>query len=184
MLIGLCMLFATAWKLVSPTYVSGAFFEYALLTDSRFEHLAEWLGDIPLSTAKRNHLAEKVLTTGHLDGLDVREATLKMTSRVKVLAQVLTWWTVIIEGILAAVFLIPGGHRWRVLRNLLLLIFAATTYLVATVKGFGWLLVIMGIAQCEEDDDLFVPAYLLVFFAIQIYTMPYAEVGAALISNT
>ena len=59
-------------------------------------------------------------------------------------------------------------------RDVLLIVFAVTTYLVATVKGFGWLLMIMGIAQTER---IWVRVgYFATFLLIQAYTMPYEQV--------
>lgn len=180
LLIALCMLFATGWKLASPSYRSGDFFEFILLTDDRFEDLAAWVGDVPIAVAQQNHIAEKVLTTGYLRGIDVDQVQLHSSEALRRLAQIMTWWTVLIEGALAVLFLPVGSRRWKITRDIVLILFAATTYLVATVKGFGWLLVIMGLAQCEEKEAVLVPLYLITFFAIQLYTMPYAEAAPAL----
>ena len=62
----------------------------------------------------------------------------------------------------------PGGRlaRWR---DALLLAFAATTFSFATVRGFGWLLMCLGIAQCEPERRTTRAAYLAVFALIALY---------------
>ena len=56
-----------------------------------------------------------------------------------------------------------------------LLIFAVTTYSIATVIGFGWLLMIMGVAQCRPQDHVTRFLYVATFLLILIYTAPWAE---------
>jgi hypothetical protein len=65
------------------------------------------------------------------------------------LARVLTWGGLAIETLLAAAFLTPlaAAHRW--VRHLLLIAFCVTTYPVAPVAGFGWLLLAMGVVSAE-----------------------------------
>ena len=50
----------------------------------------------------------------------------------------------------------------------MLLAFCATTYAVATIEGFGWLLIAMGVAQCEPArrsmPALYLAAYVLILF--------------------
>jgi hypothetical protein len=49
----------------------------------------------------------------------------------------------------ALAFLWPVSRGISRLRDTFLLGFCVTTYTVVTVEGFGWLLVSIGIAQCE-----------------------------------
>jgi hypothetical protein len=44
-----------------------------------------------------------------------------------------------------------------------------TTYAIAPVEGFGWLLVAMGIAQSEQERRVMRVMYLGVFFIILFY---------------
>ena len=60
----------------------------------------------------------------------------------------MTFWTVGIEGFVALTFLWPCDRGPSRLRDAGLLVFCATTFAAATVAGFGWLLIAMGIAQC------------------------------------
>ena len=66
------------------------------------------------------------------------------------------------------------------LRNLALLFFAISTYSIATVKGFGWILMILGYAQTEENESRARLGYLAVFILLQLYKLPYLEAISAL----
>jgi hypothetical protein len=57
-------------------------------------------------------------------------------------------------------------------RNAALLFFAATTYFVAPVRGFGWMLMLLGMAQCRDDQRHLRLAYLAALVLIQAYTLP------------
>lgn len=58
------------------------------------------------------------------------------------------------------------------IRNAALLLFAATTYFVAPVRGFGWMLMLLGLAQCRDDQRYVRLAYLAALVLIQAYTLP------------
>jgi hypothetical protein len=64
-----------------------------------------------------------------------------------------------------------------------LLLFAATTYALAPVRGFGWMLMLLGLAQCEDRDRHFRPLYLAAILLIQAYTLPLAAVIERLLGN-
>jgi hypothetical protein len=57
-------------------------------------------------------------------------------------------------------------------RNAALLFFAATTYFVAPVRGFGWMLMLLGMAHCRDDQRHLRLAYLAALVLIQAYTLP------------
>ena len=56
------------------------------------------------------------------------------SERVALLACFLTWWTVLIEGLLGLLFLLPVSKKINTVRNVLLILFAVTTYSVAPVR--------------------------------------------------
>lgn len=175
-LIGLCMLWATAWKLASPQYLSGGFFTYELLTDERFAYVASWLGGLPLVELAANRDLRELLVAGHLRGLDVRTVQLASSPQISLLATVFTWWTLLIEGLLALLFLLPDGQRIARVRNVALLAFGVSTYCVAPVRGFGWILMLLGLGQCREEERAFRPAYLTALLLIQAYLTPVAAI--------
>src|SRR5262245_14685477 len=81
----------------------------------------------------------------------------------------MTWWTVILEGAIAVVFLWPVKQRLSTLRDALLLTFCATIYAVVPVEGFGWLLIALGVAQCDPSRRRTRFLYLAVFALILFY---------------
>jgi hypothetical protein len=172
-LIGLCMLLAVAWKLATPDYRDGSFFHYTLLADDRFAQLTATLGGVPLEQLAAG---DKLIEMLKAPGSNVQSVVLAGSPRILLLAAAMTWWTVAIEGLLAAAFLAPDRPRFAMARNWLLLAFAATTYFIAPVRGFGWMLMLLGIAQCEERDRGFRPLFLAALVLIQIYTLPVAAV--------
>lgn len=171
-LLGLCMLLATCWKLATRNYVDGTFFEFTLLTDPRFAEFAAAISGIDLQQLADNRALVDLLQNGYQQGMTVNSVTLSSVAGVTALAAVLTWWTVFIEGALAALFLLPdrrGLSRWR---NTALLLFATTTYSVAHVRGFGWMLMLLGISQCGPDEKHWRTAYFAAFLLIQLFFVP------------
>ena len=150
-LIGLCFLFATLWKVVSPEFYDSSLFHYKLLCDDRFsETLARVPGGMSVPALQENYQAMSELRAP----ASVSEAaSLQYTPRISALAVFMTWWTIAIEGLLALVFLWPAsGRRLNLLRNLSLIGFALSTYVIAPVMGYGFTFMIMGYANCEPDQ--------------------------------
>jgi hypothetical protein len=166
-LLGLTFLFATLWKLaLSPDFVDGRFFRVTLLTDARFENLAVLAGGLSWDDWEHNDAAVDALLSGATPPEDSR---LIEPPELRRLAAGLTLFTGVAEAALAAAFLWPPGGRVARLRHLLLLGFAVATYSFATVRGFGWLLMAQGVAQCEPDERRTRAAYLAVFALIGLY---------------
>ena len=148
-LLGLTFLFATLWKLaLSPDFVDGRFFRVTLLTDARFENLAVLAGGMSWEDWERNDDALDELLTAQTPA---EESGLVEPPELRRLATLLTLFTGAIEAAIAAAFLWRPGGRLARARDALLLVFAATTFSFATVRGFGWLLMCLGIAQCEPE---------------------------------
>ena len=167
MLIGLVFAFATLWKLVlSPDYLDGTFFRVTLLTDPRFEDFTRWFGAVTpeLLESHRTLLEQHVdgAMPGSIDGPVVPQRFLW-------LARFATVWTLVIEAAVAIAFLWPGTSRLCNARHALLILFCATTYAVAPVEGFGWLLIAMGVAQCEPERRTTRTLYLAAFALILLY---------------
>jgi hypothetical protein len=175
-LIGLCLGLAVAWKLASPDYLSGSFFHYELLADERFAHFANWAGGLSWEQLAENRGLREALLSGHLKGTALSEVQLHSTPRIATVSQLLTWWTLGIEACVAALFVAAAvfGNRWRLAlaANVALLLFAATTYTVAPVRGFGGVLMLMGLAQCEPDWKWSRYAFLAAFVLTQLCTLP------------
>jgi hypothetical protein len=166
LLIGLVFLFAIIWRVfLSQDYVDGTFFHYTLLTDSRFLELGVVSSGVTEEQLHENLLARAELLDGtrSTDGVVLAD-----TPALRSTANWMTANALLLEGGLALVFLWPGGGRVTRLRNPLLLLFAWTTYAIAPVVVFGWLLMTMGLAHCDANDRksalLFVMTCPLLFF--------------------
>ena len=173
-LIGFVFAFATIWKLLlSPDFLDGTFFKVNMLTDPRFESFAQLVGG--LSYEKYWELHDFV--TQHIDGKVVGLVQLpEIPYRYGLVAMFLTYYTVALEFIVALVFLWPEGKGISKYRDYLLLLFCATVYSVATVEGFGWLLLAMGISQLYKGKNNIKILYLIVFALILFYReIPWAD---------
>lgn len=171
LLIGLCMAFATLWKIISPDYLDGTFFRHALLSDSRFTSVTTSLGGLEPAADYHNRAMTRALREGAGGASHVEEVVLADTPEIRLMADLLTWWTIGIEGLLALAFLLPG--RWGpslAWRHGLLLFFAVTTYAIATVIGFGWLLVVMALGHLGERHPRLRLAYLAVLMLLLTYS--------------
>jgi len=162
----LVMGLAAFYKATTPSYIAGDFFEFTLLTDSRFQGFTILLTDLNSWHLEENRRVMSELLLG--TEWDVVPRSLHRSESVRWLAWLLTWWTVIIEGAIALVFALPEKIRWHWLRHGLLLTFAATTYLVAPVEGFGCMLMLLGMAQCLVKDRTCFIAYVVGFALIQV----------------
>jgi hypothetical protein len=92
------------------------------------------------------------------------------------LAQIAAWWNILLNLAIAAAFLIPKDRGLSRYRNELLLIFCVVTYAIATVAGFGWLLIAMAVSQTEASQRRWRIAYVGVFALILLYReIPWAD---------
>ena len=174
LLIGLVFLFACIWKFTgSDNYLDGTFFQVTLLTDPRFEGFAQIAGGLDGDTYENL----RAFVGQHRDAAPpVDESLVGVPPRFRALALAATWWNLFINAALAIVFLWPAGGGPARLRHILLLTYCAITYAVATVDGFGWLLLAMGAAQCAAEQRRTRIAYVLVFVLIILYReIPWAD---------
>lgn len=165
LLIGLAFAFALLWKVgLSPDFNNGTCFRDLLLTEHRFHELSA-VGGMSEDAVYENRLLLRQLKRGAVD-----EGTMQMSDGLVGLARIVTLWTAVIEGLIVALFLWPPSHRFSRLRHAALLVFCWTTYPFGTVVGFGWILTILGLAQCEPEMQRTRFAYLLTFFLILVYS--------------
>ncbi len=167
LLIGLCFLFATVWKAVTIEFVNGSFFEYLLIGgDVRFEDFSILLTGISPEVLEQNReLLQSVKSNPALT-----ETALEVPPRVSVIALLLTWWTLIVEGLIAVLFLWPNPGKTRIVRDLVLGAFIISTYPVASVIGFAWLLVSMGTAQITRRSSVMKLFYIALFIVLTFFS--------------
>jgi hypothetical protein len=168
---------AVIWKAaLSPDYVDGRFFRVTLLTDERFADASLVLGGLSRDqmASNRNFLAPLPDGAALLDPPPFIEPP-----RLRLLATTATWGGLALEAVIAGVNLIPATGRIVIARHAALLLFCATTYALAPVAGFGWLLAAMGLAQCERRQRLLRGSYVAVFILILLYSeFPWTSVLA------
>jgi hypothetical protein len=146
-LVGLVFAFATLWKVaLSPDYLDGRFFALTLVDDARLEAFTRLVAGVDADTLD----ALRALVREHQDGLRPPQPDdPALPARLRAVALALTWSLVALEAAVAASFLVPVSWRLARARDALLLAFCAGVYALAPVEGFGWLLLAMGVAQCE-----------------------------------
>ena len=166
-LIGFVFAFATVWKLIlSPDFMDGTFFKINMLIDPRFEDFTMLAGGLSVEKFQELHQYVKQHVDGQLfDTLNPPD----IPGRFITVAVFLTYFTVVIEFLVAAAFLWPLNKGLSKFRDYFLLLFCASVYSVATVEGFGWLLLAMGISQLKAEKQKTKILYLLVFALVLFY---------------
>jgi hypothetical protein len=173
LLLGLCMAFALGWKLANRSFLDASFLDYTLRTNKHFLYAARWLAGVPPETYRLNAARLHALVVAYIHGVDLRAVPLLGPAWLHGVAVAMTWWTLLIEAALALAFFWPSGRFARVTRNGLLLVFLATTYLLATVLPFAFLLVVLGMAQCPEGPRGLRRAYLAALVLVHLYALPH-----------
>ncbi|MCI0677887.1 MAG: hypothetical protein L0Z63_02430 [Actinobacteria bacterium] len=146
---------AVFWKVVSPEFLDGRFFEWTLVVDPRFVPLASGLG---MDTGALE--ANRELVASGMGG------SLAMGAAVPAAAQILTWGTLVVESAVAALWAL--GERVGVWRHLVLALFAVITYVIVPVAGFGFMLLVMGVATVTTTKARL--AYALGAVALIVYS--------------
>ena len=167
-LLALAFAFAVLWKAVLSTdYRDGRFFAVTLLTDDRFAEAVQLLGG--LSAAQ---LAEsREYLTPLAEGAELMDPPqLHATPRFCRLVQAGTWGGLALESAIAVLWLVPIRRRGLLLgRHGAVLLFCLATYAFAPVAGFGWLLLVMGLASTPADQRRIRAAYVSVFCIVLLY---------------
>lgn len=170
----LCLVFlaASLQKLSSPSYRSGAMFEHYLYVDPRFTAFGKLAGIDPSigdgvkrrMNYLRSPFAEVEDNQLHVAGSD----------RARLAALGMTWWDFAVQFVIGGLLLF-GWRRTDLAAHILILFFILTTYVPAPVFGFGWTLAIMGFALAKGTFPKITAAYVLSFFAILLYQLPWRE---------
>lgn len=170
-MIGLCFLFAAFWKFYSPDFLDGSFLDFTLLTDRRFEAVTRVVGGAGSDILASNRDAVADLAR---DESRENSVVIHGSSGTLALARFLTGWTVVMESAVAVAFLWPGRRGVARFRDALLGLFLLTTYPIASVLTFGWVLAVMGFAQASSRATrLF---YAAVFVLMPLYDFPFGRV--------
>jgi hypothetical protein len=167
LLVGCAFACAVVWKaLLAPDYLDGRFFRVTLSTDDRLAPVALAAGLSPVQLqANRDALEPLPAGVEVLDG-----PVLVEPPGFRRVAAALTWGGVALEALVALAFLLPVATRWPSLRHILLLAFCVATYAFAPVAGFGWLLIVLGLAHCDPDQRRLRLAYVAAFALVLCYS--------------
>jgi hypothetical protein len=109
LLIGFSFAFAVLWKgILSPDFMDGTYFHYTFLTDNRFQDFGLLFGGMEYAdfAYDRQRLARLGNANAAIEFLNLRSS-----DQLALLATVITWWTLFIEGALAVLFLWPKQVR-------------------------------------------------------------------------
>lgn len=167
LLIGLCFGFATLWKFLAGEYLDGSFMHLTLLLDPRLSMGATLLGGVEQDLLEHNRA---LFTTAQTYGF-TEPLLLRSTPLMSVVSVLLSYWTILIEGVVALSFLLPRPKWLYRQRDWLLLIFVFTTYAVIPVLGFGALLLIMGLAQTRPQHDRLCRVYLSAALLVPVWML-------------
>lgn len=166
-------LMAAIQKMLSGTYMSGAMFEMKLLLDARFAAFAHLAG-IDAGTLAKVDL-ELATLRSPLAVFPDNARLISSTDYVRTVAQAITWYDLLIQIAIGALFL-PARKITDKAAHIALLFFIFTTYIPAPVFGFGWLLSILGFALARKiESPIISNAYLASFVAILLYQLPWRE---------
>jgi len=174
LLLGLAFAFAILWKgVLSDDYLDGRFFRVTFLLDERFAHSTMLFGGLTEKELLQNRNYLNALPEGAelLEPLKLIEPPAFQT-----LVKAATWGSLFLEGAIALVFLIPLRGRFLILRHLLLLSFCIVTYAFAPVAGFGWLILVMGLAQCDSSQKIWRNLYFATYMIVLLYSeIPWSQ---------
>jgi hypothetical protein len=166
LLLGLAFCFATLWKIVGGEYLDGSFFHYSLITRFTDADNARIAGHVlGIEHWSENLRLRSELLSGHDPAASV---VLSTSAPARYAAHALSAWTLLLEGAIGVTFVVVGSRLAGAVRDSLLLIFVATTFLIIPIDRFAIILTILGLAQCPDDRPRTRAAYLVLFAAMHL----------------
>jgi hypothetical protein len=148
LLVGFTFLFATTWKILSHDFPSGAFFEFASLTETRLAESLQAVGFDVVTDFKNGTNAIKALTQGFDPPASFELVNADLLSG---FWPVMAFVTIVVEGAIAVVYLAPLAKRISWIRDAIMVGFCVVTYVMLPVGGFGMLLTVMGFASSDLE---------------------------------
>lgn len=158
-LLGLTMLFASIQKARAINYMNGNFFYFTFLTDGRFSFIGNLFRKNFYQIVHKNNA---LLSKMH-DSLSPVQL-LGGSPDLLVVAKIVTWFTFLIELLLALSFLLP--QQWRLARyRFYYFACFCGIYFLVPVKGFAAVLILMAMAQLNKHQW----AFKLLFLVLLLY---------------
>ncbi len=173
-LIGLVFTLAVVQKATTPDFVDGTFFTVLYLLDQRFADMTVLLTGLSHDDISR---IREALVIDRQGEPALGPLPLYIPDALRTLARFSTWWSLFEQAAVAITFLAPTSTWLYRRRDVWLLLFCLTAYLVAPVPSFGWLLIAMAMAQCGRGG---VRAWYLSAFALLAlyFYVPWAKLLA------
>ena len=168
LLIGFCFIYAVFHKL-TPNFVSGDFFYYKLITDERFNFIGNLIQFNTSELISENKLLiNKLMSNSTSVILNAGPSILHLVS------SILTWYTLIIESLLAIIFFLPKKkfYEWQ---HWLLLLFSSI-YFILPIKGFAYTLLTLGFANLKKDDNRLKLIYIIFILYIFLFSSTMVDI--------
>ena len=172
LLIALAFTFAVFWKFLGGEILTGEFFQHAFLTDQRFTAFASMVTGLTGQALGANFETVNLLEAFPAEGA---RAALETNARVHAAGQVMGWMMVGVEALLMLTFWRSFFQPESELHDWTLIAFCAFTYTLTPVVGFGFILAVMGFAQCGVAKRDVRQAYIWTFILVQFAQYPTME---------
>lgn len=168
-LVGFVFLFAVIWKVIGGDFLNGDFFYWTMIYERRLQPVAAIISGISLDTLSA--FAEGVRAVATL-GDGAPALTAPLSSELRRAALVVSWTGLLLEAGIAVLFLL-GGQRTYKARHFVLMAFVPLVYFLLPVAGFAFVLVVLGLAQVDEEDHRLRLAYLTLAAVVQLVAIPW-----------
>lgn len=168
-LLGVAFALAVLWKgVLAPDFLDGRFFRVTLMTDPRLQEASMLIGGLTHAELASN--ARALLAVP--EGAELLEPpSMVEPRRLRAFAAISTWGVLALESIVAIGMLAPlPSATWATtLRHASLIGFCLVTYALAPVAGFGWLLLLMGLAVSGGRHRVLTGIYVATFLLVLFY---------------
>jgi hypothetical protein len=138
---------ATFWKLAGGEYFDGGFMEWLLLWREELGGILSRFGGLDAALVKANYDAVAQLRSAPITNDWV---AIHATPRIDLWGDLLSWGTILGEGVVALLFLAPLSERLRPARDLSILGFVLTVDVAFPYTGFAFPMLMAGLAQAPQ----------------------------------
>lgn len=166
LLVGLAFGFAVFWKVIGGEFLSGEFFQGIFLLDERFWLFTTWVTGVSVDALES---FDDLLMYFEIFPNLASSLTFPASAALSKWALGFSYWTLVIESLIAGAFLLKGDHGFQRYRHVYLMIFLLTTYVLAPVDSFAMILCILGFAHLKDSQIKMKWAYLSLFFLFQLW---------------
>lgn len=172
-LIGMVFLLAALQKWTSPDYINDVFFLTTFLLDERFEDFVVLFTSVSF---EQIDMARDYFEGDYRKYPAAETFPFVIPDSLRWLATASTYWNLFEQTLIAIAFLVPVNSFFGRLRDAALLAFCFSIYLIVPVVSFGWLLLAMGITQCDRESSSMRLWYLFAFIVLIFYDqVPWAH---------